>query len=118
MRRLHPERADQLKFHRDDPIDRHRNFALLSRGGESDLHMTSLLAETHDRVAAGGRDSERVDGDVGAAAGEIHDRGDRVGLLRIDDVIRAHALGEFEFRRVQVDADHIGSHSGRDVYRR
>src|SRR5260370_35856380 len=55
VRRLHPERADQLKFHRDDPIDRHRNFALLSRGGEPDLHMTSLLAATHDRVAAAGR---------------------------------------------------------------
>src|SRR6202158_3084392 len=53
VRRLHPERSDQLKVHRDDPIDRHRNLALLRLSRETNLHMTSLLAKTHDRVAAG-----------------------------------------------------------------
>src|ERR1700691_5351513 len=80
--------------------------------------MTSLLAQTHDRIAAGGRDAERIDRYVRAAAGEIKNRGDWIGLLRIDYVRSAYALRQFELGRVEIDTDHVGSHGGCDVNRR
>src|SRR5271166_7064928 len=118
VRRLHSERADQLEFHQHDSIYRHRNFALLGRSREPDLQVTTLLAQTHDRITAGGGDSERIDGHVRAAAREIENRADRIRLLCIDYVRRAHALGELEAGRLNVDADDVGSHGCRDVDRR
>src|SRR5260370_39206844 len=80
--------------------------------------MASLLAQTHDRITARRRDAERIDRYVRAAAGEIHYRGDWIGLLRVDYVRRAHALGEFELGRIEIDTDHVGSHRGCNVDRR
>src|SRR6266481_3331139 len=80
--------------------------------------MTPLFAQTHDRIAARRRDPERIDRYVRAAAGEIHYRGDWIGLLRVDYVRRAHALGEFELGRIEIDTDHVGSHRGRNIDRR
>src|SRR5580692_3057084 len=80
--------------------------------------MTALLAQTHNRIAAGDSDSERVDRDVRAAAGEIENRAYRIHLLGVNHVRRAHALGELEAGRLNIDADDVRSHGGRDVDRR
>src|ERR1700691_36572 len=80
--------------------------------------MTALLAQTHNRIAAGDIKSGRVTRDVRAAAGEIENRAYWIRLLGVDHVRRAHALGELEAGRLYVDADHVCSHSGRDVDRR
>src|SRR5260370_17149075 len=49
------------------------------------LFRSPLLAETHNRVAAGGGYSERVNGNMRAHASEIHNRRNRIRLLRSEE---------------------------------
>src|SRR5262249_50461591 len=117
MRCLHAERGDHLQFHRDHPVDGQRYFAFFGGGGETDLEMTALLAQAHDRVAAGGCDSKCIDGYVRAALGDIHNGLYRIGLLCIDHVRRPDALGQFELCGVQIDADYVSPAAGCQVDR-
>ncbi len=79
------------------------------------LHVGGRYADEHDRpgqvagverLLPGVRAADRLDDDVRAEpAGELLDRGDRVGRRRVDGVGRAHPLGGVELLGVDVDGD-------------
>src|SRR5215469_5604964 len=79
--------------------------------------MTTLLAQAHDRVAAGGCDSKCIDGYVRAPLGDIHDGLYGIRFLCIDHVRRPNTLGQFQFGGIQIDADYVSAAGGSDIDR-
>ncbi len=79
----HPVDAVQRQLARDHARHRHRR-ALVAGQQQPDLEVAPVAAEAEHRRGERLRGAERVDGDVGAAAGQRLDRRRRVLARRVD----------------------------------
>jgi hypothetical protein len=113
----HPVDAAQLQLVGDDAVHRQRDRPL-AVDQQPDLDVAAALAQAADRAHTGRGAAERVERDVGAAAGRVDHRLDGIARARVDRLRRTELTGEGKGLGVHVDGDDGGAERRRDHHRR